>query len=175
MCLPCSAACILCLFHFSPLLLSLRKKSFLWADDLSSYDSILDLGFSIPFYGDHVSLFPILASIAIFFYTKMTTGQQRMPQQPGMPNMKIIMYLMPLMMLFFFNNYASGLSLYYFVSNLLTIFLDVDHKELHYRRIRRSTPRLRRIKRSLKKQEAFQRVCKRRWKKLKSTKKASGG
>jgi YidC/Oxa1 family membrane protein insertase len=83
----------------------------------------LDLGFSIPFYGDHVSLFPILASIAIFFYTQMTTGQQAMPQQPGMPNMKIIMYLMPLMMLFFFNNYASGLSLYYFVSNLLTIFL----------------------------------------------------
>ena len=111
------------LFTFFPVAFELRKKSFLWADDLSSYDSILDLGFSIPFYGDHVSLFPILASIAIFFYTQMTTGQQTMPQQPGMPNMKIIMYLMPLMMLFFFNNYASGLSLYYFVSNLLTIFL----------------------------------------------------
>ena len=111
------------LFTFFPVAFELRKKSFLWADDLSSYDSILDLGFNIPFYGDHVSLFPILASIAIFFYTQMTTGQQSMPQQPGMPNMKIIMYLMPLMMLFFFNNYASGLSLYYFVSNLLTIFL----------------------------------------------------
>tara|TARA_B100000963_G_scaffold69042_1_gene57328 strand:+ start:19266 stop:21095 length:1830 start_codon:yes stop_codon:yes gene_type:complete len=111
------------LFTFFPVAFELRKKSFLWADDLSSYDSILDLGFNIPFYGDHVSLFPILASIAIFFYTQMTTGQQTMPQQPGMPNMKIIMYLMPLMMLFFFNNYASGLSLYYFVSNLLTIFL----------------------------------------------------
>ena len=111
------------LFTFFPVAFELRKKSFLWADDLSSYDSILDLGFNIPFYGDHVSLFPILASTAIFFYTQMTTGQQTMPQQPGMPNMKIIMYLMPLMMLFFFNNYASGLSLYYFVSNLLTIFL----------------------------------------------------
>jgi YidC/Oxa1 family membrane protein insertase len=111
------------LFSFFPVAFVLRDKSFLWADDLSSFDSVLDLGFSIPFYGDHVSLFPILASIAIFFYTKMTTGQQPMPQQPGMPNMKIIMYLMPLMMLFFFNNYASGLSLYYFVSNLLTIFL----------------------------------------------------
>ena len=111
------------LFTFFPVAFELRKKSFLWADDLSSYDSILDLGFNIPFYGDHVSLFPILASIAIFFYTQMTTGQQTIPQQPGMPNMKIIMYLMPLMMLFFFNNYASGLSLYYFVSNLLTIFL----------------------------------------------------
>ena len=111
------------LFTFFPIAFELRKKSFLWADDLSSYDSILDLGFSIPFYGDHVSLFPILASIAIFFYTQMTTGQQTMPQQPGMPNMKVIMYLMPVMMLFFFNNYASGLSLYYFVSNLLTISL----------------------------------------------------
>lgn len=111
------------LFTFFPVAFELRKKSFLWADDLSSYDSVLDLGFSIPFYGDHVSLFPILASIAIFFYTQMTTGQQAMPQQPGVPNMKVVMYLMPLMMLFFFNNYASGLSLYYFVSNLLTIFL----------------------------------------------------
>ena len=111
------------LFSFFPVAFVLREKSFLWADDLSSYDSVLDLPFSIPFYGDHVSLFPILASIAIFFYTQMTTGQQTMPQQPGMPNMKVIMYLMPLMMLFFFNNYASGLSLYYFVSNLLTIFL----------------------------------------------------
>lgn len=111
------------LFTFFPVAFELRKKSFLWADDLSSYDSVLDLGFSIPFYGDHVSLFPILASIAIFFYTQMTTGQQAMPQQPGMPNMKVVMYLMPLMMLLFFNNYASGLSLYYFVSNLLTIFL----------------------------------------------------
>ena len=111
------------LFTFFPVAFELRKKSFLWADDLSSYDSILDLGFNIPFYGDHVSLFPILASVAIFFYTQMTTGQHAMPQQPGMPNMKVVMYLMPLMMLFFFNNYASGLSLYYFVSNLLTIFL----------------------------------------------------
>ena len=111
------------LFTFFPVAFELRKKSFLWADDLSSYDSVLELGFNIPFYGDHVSLFPILASIAIFFYTQMTTGQQAMPQQPGMPNMKVVMYLMPLMMLFFFNNYASGLSLYYFVSNLLTITL----------------------------------------------------
>ena len=111
------------LFSFFPVAFVLRDKGFLWADDLSSYDSVYDLGFNIPFYGDHISLFPILASIAIFFYTQMTTGQQAMPQQPGMPNMKIIMYLMPLMMLFFFNNYASGLSLYYFVSNLLTIIL----------------------------------------------------
>ena len=112
------------LFTFFPVAFSLRQKSFLWADDLSSYDSILELGFYIPLYGDHVSLFPILASIAIFFYTKMTTGDQMMSaSQTGGVNMKLIMYMMPLMMLFFFNNYASGLSLYYFVSNVLTIIL----------------------------------------------------
>lgn len=111
------------LFSFFPVAFALRQKSFLWADDLSSYDSVLELGFNIPFYGDHISLFPILASVAIFFYTMMTAGQQSAPQQPGMPNMKVIMYIMPFMMLVFFNNYASGLSLYYFVSNVLTIIL----------------------------------------------------
>jgi len=112
------------LFMFFPTSFALRQKSFLWADDLSSFDTIYQFpeGFSIPFYGDHISLFPILASVAIFFYMMMTTGQN-MPQQPGMPNMKFIMYLMPFFMLFFFNNYASGLSLYYFVSNLITIFI----------------------------------------------------
>ncbi|MFD2099247.1 membrane protein insertase YidC [Flagellimonas iocasae] len=112
------------LFMFFPTSFSLRQKSFLWADDLSSYDTIFELPFTVPFYGDHVSLFPILASIAIFFYMMMTTGQSmQMQQQPGMPNMKFIMYLSPIMMLFFFNNYASGLSLYYFISNLITIFI----------------------------------------------------
>ncbi len=110
------------LFMFFPTSFALRQKSFLWADDLSSYDTIAELPFNIPFYGDHVSLFPILASVAIFFYMMMTTGQN-MPTQPGMPNMKFIIYLSPLMMLFFFNSYASGLSLYYFVSNLITIFI----------------------------------------------------
>ncbi|MFT5738555.1 MAG: YidC/Oxa1 family membrane protein insertase [Maribacter sp.] len=108
------------LFMFFPTSFALRQKPFLWADDLSSFDTVLELPFTIPYYGDHVSLFPILASIAIFFYMMMTTGQN-MPTQPGMPNMKFIMYLMPFMMLFFFNNYASGLSLYYFVSNMITI------------------------------------------------------
>ncbi|MEM9001851.1 MAG: membrane protein insertase YidC [Bacteroidota bacterium] len=112
------------LFMFFPTSFALRQKSFLWAEDLSSYDTIFNLPFTIPFYGDHVSLFPILASVAIFFYMMMTTGQSmQMQQQPGMPNMKFIMYLSPIMMLFFFNNYASGLSLYYFVSNLITIFI----------------------------------------------------
>jgi YidC/Oxa1 family membrane protein insertase len=115
------------LFQFFPSAFDLRQKSFLWADDLSSYDTIAQLPFKIPFYGDHVSLFPILASIAIFFYMRMTTGQQvaSQPTQEGMPDMgkmmKYMIYFSPLMMLFFFNNYASGLSLYYFVSNLITI------------------------------------------------------
>ena len=115
------------LFQFFPSAFDIRQKSFLWADDLSSYDTILDLPFRIPFYGDHVSLFPILASIAIFFYMKMTTGQQMasQPTQEGMPDMakmmKYMIYFSPIMMLFFFNNYASGLSLYYFISNLISI------------------------------------------------------
>src|SRR5690606_5025501 len=110
------------LFTFFPSAFDLRQKKFLWADDLSSYDTIVDLPFHVPFYGDHISLFPILASLAFFVYMMMTTGQSmQQQQQPGMPNMKFIMYLSPLFMLIFFNNYASGLSLYYFVSNLITI------------------------------------------------------
>jgi len=118
------------LFRFFPSEIGLRQKSFLWADDLSSYDLIAKLPFKIPFYGDHVSLFPILASVAIFFYMRMTQSQQMNMQQPtqeGMPDMskmmKYMMYFSPIMMLFFFNNYASSLSLYYFVSNLLTIVI----------------------------------------------------
>ncbi len=116
------------LFKFFPTNLALRQESFLWANDLSSYDTIAKLPFKIPFYGDHISLFPILASIAIFFYMKMNQSQQmnmQAPTQEGMPDMgkmmKLMIYFSPIMMLFFFNNYASGLSLYYFISNLLTI------------------------------------------------------
>ena len=116
------------LFCFFPIAFQLRGKSFLWAEDLSSYDTIAELPFSIPFYGDHISLLPILASIAIFFYTKMSSGAQMQPSQPGMPNMKFIMYLMPVMMLFFFNNYASAFSLYYFISNILTILIMISIK-----------------------------------------------
>jgi YidC/Oxa1 family membrane protein insertase len=111
------------LFMFFPTAFALRQKSFLWAEDLSSYDAIAELPFKIPFYGDHVSLFPILASIAIFIYMMMTASQTMQMQQPGMPNMKFLLYLSPILMLFFFNNYASGLSLYYFISNLITIFI----------------------------------------------------
>lgn len=114
-------------FQFFPSAFELRQKSFLWADDLSSFDQVLKLPFHIPLYGDHVSLFPILAAIAIFFYMKMTSGDQAMaqPQQEGMPDMskimKIMIYVSPIMMLIFFNTYGSGLSLYNFISNLITI------------------------------------------------------
>ena len=131
-------------FQFFPSAIELRQKGFLWADDLSSFDAVLKLPFYIPFYGNHVSLFPILAAIAIFFYMKMTTGDQQMaaPQQDGMPDMgkimKIMIYISPLMMLFFFNNYGSGLSLYNFISNLITIAIMivikryvVDENKIH--------------------------------------------
>lgn len=114
-------------FQFFPSAFELRQKSFLWADDLSSFDSVVKLPFHIPLYGDHISLFPILAAIAIFFYMKMTSGDQQMaaPQQEGMPDMakmmKIMIYVSPLMMLIFFNSYGAGLSLYNFISNLITI------------------------------------------------------
>jgi YidC/Oxa1 family membrane protein insertase len=116
------------LFKFFPTNLALRQEGFLWAPDLSSYDAIFPLPFNIPFYGDHISLFPILASVAIFFYMKMNQSQQanmQAPTQEGMPDMgkmmKYMIYFSPIMMLFFFNDYASSLSLYYFISNLLTI------------------------------------------------------
>ncbi|NMH27878.1 membrane protein insertase YidC [Flavobacterium silvaticum] len=131
-------------FQFFPSAIELRQKSFLWADDLSSFDEVAKLPFRIPVYGDHVSLFPILAAIAIFFYMKMTSGDQAMsqPTQEGMPDMskvmKIMIYLSPLMMLLFFNNYGSGLSLYNFISNLVTIGIMfvikryvVDEQKIH--------------------------------------------
>jgi YidC/Oxa1 family membrane protein insertase len=114
-------------FQFFPSAFELRQKSFLWADDLSSFDQVAKLPFHIPLYGDHISLFPILAAIAIFFYMKMTSGDNAMaqPQQEGMPDMakimKIMIYVSPLMMLIFFNTYGSGLSLYNFISNVITI------------------------------------------------------
>ncbi len=114
-------------FQFFPSAFELRQKSFLWADDLSSFDEVARLPFNIPFYGSHISLFPILAAVAIFFYMKMTSGDQQMaaPQQEGMPDMgkimKIMIYVSPVMMLIFFNSYGAGLSLYNFISNLITI------------------------------------------------------
>ncbi|WP_459211590.1 membrane protein insertase YidC [Aquimarina rhabdastrellae] len=147
------------LFNFFPSAFQLRQKSFLWAEDLSSYDTIAELPFTIPFYGDHISLFPILASIAIFIYMTMTTGQAMQNPQPGMPNMKFMMYLSPIMMLFFFNNYASGLSLYYFISNLITIgimlvikYVIIDEDKIH--------AKIQENKKKPKKENKFQRKMK---------------
>jgi YidC/Oxa1 family membrane protein insertase len=108
------------MFRFFPSAIELRQKSFLWADDLSGYDSVASLPFEIPFYGDHVSLFTLLMCVSTIFYTRMSSSQMT-ASGPGMPNMKFMMYLFPVMMLFFFNSFASGLSYYYFLANLITI------------------------------------------------------
>ena len=108
-------------FRYFPASLDLRHKGFLWAEDLSSYDSILDFGFSIPLYGDHISLFALLMAGSTLIYTITNSNQMTPATQPGMPNMKVIMYLMPIMLLFWFNTYSSGLSFYYFCGNLMNI------------------------------------------------------
>jgi YidC/Oxa1 family membrane protein insertase len=110
------------MFRFFPANIDMRGQSFLWADDLGAFDSILDLPFSIPFYGAHVSGFTILMSASTFFYMRMTMANQPpQPQQPGMPNMKVIQQMFPFMMLFFFNRFASGLSLYYLAANVISM------------------------------------------------------
>lgn len=109
---------LIALFRFFPASIELRQESFLWADDLSSYDSVLDLPFEIPFYGDHVSLFTLLMTISTVFYTRLNMSMQA--GNPQMEQMKWMMYLMPVMMLGWFNNYASGLSYYYFLANVMT-------------------------------------------------------
>ena len=114
---------LLAVFRFFPAAFELRQQPFLWAEDLSSFDSIYDLGFSIPLYGDHISLFTLLMSAVTLLYTFMNSGNMQQPTQPGMPNMKVIMYIFPVMMIFFFNNYSAGLSYYYFISTLISILI----------------------------------------------------
>jgi YidC/Oxa1 family membrane protein insertase len=107
------------MFRFFPSSIELRQQAFLWAHDLSSYDSILDLPFNIPFYGDHVSLFTLLMTVSTVIYTYMN-NQMMGSQSNQLPGMKTMMYLMPIMFLGIFNNYASGLSYYYFLANIIT-------------------------------------------------------
>lgn len=116
---------LLAVFRFFPSTFDLRQKSFLWAEDLSSYDSIYDFNFNIWFYGNHVSLFTLLMAVTTLVYTHINSNNMQQPQQPGMPNMKVIMYFFPIMMIFFFNNYSSGLSYYYFISTLTSILIMV--------------------------------------------------
>ncbi len=110
---------LIAMFRFFPASIELRQQSFLWADDLSAYDSILQLPFNIPFYGDHISLFALLMALSMVFSTLLTQNQQ--PTNNAMPGMKVMMYLMPVMMLVWFNNYSAGLSYYYLLANIITI------------------------------------------------------
>lgn len=112
---------LIAMFRFFPASIELRGESFLWAHDLSSYDSVLNLPFAIPFYGDHVSLFTLLMAASTFAFSYINY-KQTASSQPQMPGMKFMMvYMMPLMLVFWFNSYASGLCYYYLLSNLLTI------------------------------------------------------
>ena len=110
---------LIAIFRFFPASIELRQQPFLWADDLSTYDAILNLPFSIPWYGDHVSLFCLLMTIVNIVYIKITGQANAGGQQ--MPGMKMMMYMMPVMMLFWFNDYAAALSYYYFLTLLITI------------------------------------------------------
>ena len=112
---------LIAMFRFFPASIELREQPFLWADDLSSYDSIVNLPFSIPFYGDHVSLFALLMAVSLFGYSWFNY-QQTASSQHQMAGMKFMMvYMMPIMMLFWFNSYSSGLCYYYLLSNIFTI------------------------------------------------------
>lgn len=111
------------LFNFFPNIIDLRGKSFLWASDLTAFDSILDLPFNIPFYGDHISLFALLYVVTMVLYFRVSGNMMNTPQQEGMPDMRKLMMIMPLFFILFLNSYASGLSLYYFVSNAINIGL----------------------------------------------------
>jgi YidC/Oxa1 family membrane protein insertase len=106
------------LFNFFPAAFELRHQAFLWAEDLSTYDSIFNLPFEIPFYGAHVSLFTLLMTISTLLYTYF--NNQLSPQNEQMAQLKWMMYLMPIVFLGVFNNYSAGLSYYYFVANMLT-------------------------------------------------------
>ena len=114
---------LIAMFRFFPASIELRGQSFLWSDDLSSYDSILDLPFNIPFYGDHISLFCLLMTVVMFAYSYMNY-KQTAATQPQMPGMKFMtVYMMPLMLLLWFNDYASGLCYYYLLSNIITMVM----------------------------------------------------
>jgi YidC/Oxa1 family membrane protein insertase len=116
---------LLAVFRFFPSSLELRHKAFLWADDLSSFDSIASWSGDIPFltwaYGNHISLFTLLMAASTMVYTIMNSQNMSQPTQPGMPNMKVIMYIFPVFMIFFFNSFSAGLSYYYLCGNLFNI------------------------------------------------------
>lgn len=110
------------MFRFFPASIELRQQSFLWADDLSAYDSIIDFGARIPLIGDHLSLFALLMAVSMFFYSKITTASQPGADDPQMASMRFMsVWMMPIMMFFICNSLSSGLSYYYLLSNLITM------------------------------------------------------
>ena len=110
------------MFRFFPASIELRQQKFLWADDLSAYDSIWDFGVNVPLIGDHLSLFALLMAVTMFFYSKMTSGQ--MSDDPNMAGMKFMsVWLMPIMMFFICNNLSAALSYYYLLSNIITMIM----------------------------------------------------
>lgn len=126
------------LFRFFPNFIDLRGQSFWFAKDLTAYDDLIKLPFKIPFLGDHLSIFALACTVVILIYTVMTSGNIQQPQQEGMPNMKVLMYIFPITFLFFLNTSASGLSWYYFVSNAINIliilvikYVILDEKKIH--------------------------------------------
>ena len=110
---------LIAMFRFFPASIELRQQPFLWAEDLSSYDSIINLGFNIPFYGDHVSLFALLMAVSNLIYTRMNMDMMG-SSSTQMPGMKTMMYIMPIMFLGFLNSYSSALNYYYFLSTMMT-------------------------------------------------------
>ena len=116
---------LLAMFNFFPNAIQLRQKGFLWADDLSSYDSILDLSFDIPFYGNHVSLFTLLMTASTIVYTYYNNQMGASSAAAAQGPMKVMMYIMPVMVMFFLNDYSSGLTYYYFISNIITILQQI--------------------------------------------------
>jgi len=108
------------MYRFFPSSIELRQEAFLWADDLSAYDSIMDLPFNIPLYGDHISLFTLLMTVSTFIYMRMQSSMQSSGNDMMAMQMKMMQYFMPVMLLFFFNNFASGLTYYFFLSNMFT-------------------------------------------------------
>jgi len=106
------------MFRFFPTSIELRQQSFLWAKDLSTYDSIFNLPFTIPMYGDHVSLFTLLMTVSTIFSTKISNPAGGQEQMPGM---KTMMYMMPVMFMLILNNFSAGLTYYYFLANVITI------------------------------------------------------
>lgn len=170
---------LIAMFRFFPASIELRGESFLWADDLSSYDSILNLPFDIPFYGSHVSLFAILMGVSMHITARITSATQPVasPGQPGMGAMKFMMlWMMPLMLMVFFNNYASALSYYYLLSNVITMgqtfaFRYIVNDEKLHERMKKNAAKKKPAKKKSKWQERYEAMVKEQQRQAQASKK----